>query len=141
MCGIAGFLGDFDSEILASMSAAIAHRGPDGEGAWHDPQAGIGLAHRRLSIIDLTDAAAQPMAGVGRRYQVVFNGEIYNFRELVAELQAAGYVLNANSDTAVLAPLYDRYGAAMAERLEACSLLLSGMQRSGGSSSHAIESG
>jgi asparagine synthase (glutamine-hydrolysing) len=117
VCGIAGILGDIPSGILAEMSAGIAHRGPDGDGSWYDPLARIGLVHRRLSIIDLSAAAAQPMASCAGRYQVVFNGEIYNFRSLAAELEARGYCFNRNSDTAVLAPLYDRLGPAMLEKL------------------------
>ena len=116
MCGIGGFLGRFDESLLDRFVKNLAHRGPDGFGAWHDGQAGIGLAHRRLSIIDLSAAADQPMAGVGGRYAIAFNGEIYNFRTLHAQL--GDYDINRNSDTAVLAPLYDRFGPAMLERLQ-----------------------
>lgn len=117
MCGIAGLLGQPSPERLKAMADAIAHRGPDGEGTWCDAEAGIGLAHRRLAIIDLSDAASQPMAAVEGRYQVVFNGEIYNFKELAAELRAKGYRFNPHSDTAILAPLYDSEGPAMLARL------------------------
>src|SRR5579883_1880660 len=109
MCAIAGYLGLGSPGNLEAMAAAMAHRGPDGEGFFSDPSAAIGLAHRRLSIIDPTAAAAQPMVSCGGRYRVVFNGEIYNFREIARELIAAGYEFNVNSDTAVLGPLYDRY--------------------------------
>jgi len=117
MCGIAGFYGAQPLLLLQRMASSIAHRGPDGEGLWHDPQAQIGLAHRRLAIIDLSDAAAQPMTSCAGRYRVVFNGEIYNFRSLAEELAARGYAFNARSDTAVLGPLYDLYGPRMLERL------------------------
>lgn len=117
MCGLAGYLGLDDASLLADMAARMAHRGPDGEGLWRDGDAGVGLAHRRLAIIDPTAAASQPMASCEGRYHVVFNGEIYNFREIADELLQSGYALNAHSDTAVLGPLFDRMGVAMLERL------------------------
>jgi asparagine synthase (glutamine-hydrolysing) len=113
MCGIVGVLGPGSNFLLSAMSDAIAHRGPDGSGLWVDDAANIALGHRRLAIIDLCAAAAQPMSGVGGRYQVVFNGEIYNFVALAAELRARGCSFNQFSDTAILAPLYDLYGAAI----------------------------
>jgi asparagine synthase (glutamine-hydrolysing) len=118
MCGIAGFFGDFSPTLLGQMANALAHRGPDGEGLWHSPATGIGLAHRRLSIIDLTAAASQPMAAVNDRYQVVFNGEIYNFKTLAQRPELKPYQFNRNSDTATLAPLYDAHGPAMLHHLE-----------------------
>ena len=99
------------------MAANIAHRGPDGEGIWVDADAGIGLAHRRLAIIDTSSAAAQPMSSCGGRYQIIFNGEIYNFQALGEDLRRHGYSFNANSDTAIIAPLYDLLGAAMLKKL------------------------
>jgi asparagine synthase (glutamine-hydrolysing) len=116
MCGIAGFLGDYPARLLTDFATRLAHRGPDGEGVWSDPEQGAGLAHRRLSVIDLSAAASQPMTAVAGRYRIVFNGEIYNFRRLQKELGAYDY--NRDSDTAVLAPLYDRHGPAMLQRLE-----------------------
>lgn len=104
--------------MLGKLAACMQHRGPDGEGLWFDAKAGIGLAHRRLSIIDLSTAAAQPMEGVRGRYQTVFNGEIYNYKSLAEDLKEQGYKFNTKSDTAVLAPLYDKYGPAMLEKLE-----------------------
>ena len=116
MCGIAGYLGAFSPDLLTRMVHAMPHRGPDGFGEWHAVEDGIGLAHRRLSILDLTTAASQPMAGCGGRYYVSFNGEIYNFKELYNNLKA-DYELNPNSDTSVLIPLYDRYGPDMVNHL------------------------
>jgi asparagine synthase (glutamine-hydrolysing) len=116
MCGIAGFLGDFKPELLRAYNQAMAHRGPDGEGTWHHGPTGLGLAHRRLSIIDLSDAAAQPMQCCGGRYIVSFNGEIYNYKELYNKLKD-DYEVNPNSDTAMLAPLYDACGVKMLEHL------------------------
>jgi asparagine synthase (glutamine-hydrolysing) len=117
VCGIAGYIGLNDRPLLRAMAARLAHRGPDGEGLWADEQAMVGLAHRRLAIIDPTDAARQPMASCRGRYHVVFNGEIYNFRELGAELSERGYIFNSNSDTAVLGPLYNCMGTNMLQRL------------------------
>lgn len=117
MCGIAGYYGNQSPLLLREMAALIAHRGPDGEGIWHDGDANIGLAHRRLAIIDPTQAASQPMTSCDGRYRVVFNGEIYNFRALAEELAARGYAFNRHSDTAVLGPLFDHYGPQMLARL------------------------
>ena len=65
MCGIGGYLGKFDPKVLKNMSTAMAHRGPDGDGFWHHEQHGIGFVHRRLSILDLSTAASQPMHACG----------------------------------------------------------------------------
>src|ERR1043166_3283024 len=95
MCGITGFvsarsLASAAPAILRAMTDAIVHRGPDDEGAWLDDPAGIPLGPRRVSIIDLSSAGHQPMASASGRYIVVYNGEIYNFRDLRAELEATG---------------------------------------------------
>ncbi|NIU63129.1 MAG: asparagine synthetase B, partial [Pseudomonas stutzeri] len=104
MCGIAGLIdlsGDAVSPvILQRMTDAIAHRGPDGEGHWIEGPVGFG--HRRLAIIDLSPGGHQPMISADGRYVITYNGEIYNFRELRAELQAAGYWFRSQSDTEVL---------------------------------------
>ncbi len=104
MCGIAGIIelgGDAVSPaILQRMTDAIAHRGPDGEGHWIEGPVGFG--HRRLAIIDLSPGGHQPMITADHRYVITYNGEIYNFRELRAELQAAGYWFRSQSDTEVL---------------------------------------
>jgi asparagine synthase (glutamine-hydrolysing) len=114
-------LGKFEPALLEDMQQRLAHRGPDGYGLWDavaGTHANVGLAHRRLSIIDLSNAASQPMQAVGGRYTIAFNGEIYNYRTLAQELVAKGYDFNVHSDTAVLCPLYDLYGPAMLEKLE-----------------------
>lgn len=95
----------------------MAVRGPDGAATWIAKDGLLGLAHRRLAIIDLTDAAAQPMRDPATGNVVVFNGEIYNYRELKRELQAAGYRFRSDSDTEVLLHLYARHGESMVERL------------------------
>ncbi|MCP5404693.1 MAG: asparagine synthase (glutamine-hydrolyzing) [Pseudomonadaceae bacterium] len=118
MCGIAGFLGDYDAGVLAAMANAIAHRGPDGEGAYLNSDGPVGLAHRRLAIIDLSPAGAQPMESADGRYITVFNGEIYNYKEIAEFLKVKKYKFNPHSDTAVLAPLYDLEGPDMLQRLE-----------------------
>ena len=110
MCGIAGILSIDSSKIdlkrLKLMTDSIRHRGPDGEGQWIDDSGKIGLGHRRLSIIDLSDSASQPMHYLGR-YCIVFNGEIYNYVEIKTDLQNKGYTFKTNSDTEVLMALYD----------------------------------
>src|SRR5437588_574932 len=104
MCGIAGLLfadpsRPPDTAVLRAMGDAIAHRGPDAEGYWMEP--GLGLAHRRLSIIDLA-GGDQPMANESGSVQVVFNGEIYNFQALRGELEGKGHRFRTNSDTEVV---------------------------------------
>jgi asparagine synthase (glutamine-hydrolysing) len=96
------------------MGQAIAHRGPDGEGFYHD--SGLGLAHRRLSIIDL-GGGAQPLGNEDGSVQVVFNGEIYNFQELRQRLEARGHRFRTNSDTEVLVHLYEEEGDRLVEHL------------------------
>lgn len=117
MCGIAGFLGGFSADTLGRMAAVMAHRGPDGEGLLHRPEHGLGLAHRRLAIIDLSHAADQPMVDKELDLVLVFNGEIYNYRELRAELAAQGYIFRTSSDTEVLLRLLAREGAGALARL------------------------
>lgn len=103
MCGIAGLI-DLSGQpvspvILKRMTDAIAHRGPDGEGQWIEGP--VGLGHRRLAIIDLSPAGQQPMISADHRYVISYNGEIYNYRELRAELEAAGYWFRSRTDTEV----------------------------------------
>ncbi len=86
----------------------LAHRGPDGSGIWTAP--GVGLGHRRLAIIDLSEAAAQPMLAADRRQAVMFNGEIYNFREVREELIAKGHRFRTESDTEVILAAWRRMG-------------------------------
>jgi len=120
MCGIAGYSGTFEASLLARMSALIAHRGPDGEGQWIEPRAGVGLAHRRLAILDLTSTGAQPMTSDDGSVCVAFNGEIYNHSELREELRAKGFVFRGRSDTEVLLKAYLAWG-------ESCFARFNGM--------------
>ena len=89
MCGIVGYLSSLDPALLVTANRLQAHRGPDSEDVWADPDAGISLGHTRLSIIDLSPAGAQPMASRDGTVVPAFNGEIYNFRELRKELEGA----------------------------------------------------
>ena len=109
MCGIAGVFhrragigADVLERTVAEMTATMVHRGPDDEGRWSEPAAGIALGQRRLAVIDLSPAGRQPMVSTCGRYVLVYNGEIYNYRELAAELGAAGRRVQGGSDTAVL---------------------------------------
>lgn len=117
MCGIAGSSGGFWPGLAAGMNAAQAHRGPDGQGVWEDAEAGIALAHVRLAILDLSDAAAQPMRSPDGRGVVVFNGEIYNFRDLRRQMEAHGEIFRTTGDTEILLRGLQREGEAFLERL------------------------
>lgn len=121
MCGIGGFLyadhqRPMDQKTLARMRDAIRHRGPDDEGVFCDGP--CGLCHTRLSIIDLSPGGHQPMASPNGRYWVTYNGEIYNYRELRTELQAAGRHFGSDSDTEVILQLMEVGGTAALEKLE-----------------------
>lgn len=117
MCGIAGYSGDFDRSLLTAMNGSMAHRGPDDEGVWCSSEQRVGLAHRRLAIIDLSPLGHQPMWDVSGRAAIVFNGEIYNYRELRADLELRGYSFAGKSDTEVLLNLYLAEGEEMLARL------------------------
>ncbi len=125
MCGIAGIIQkgtkSYNIAQLQQMTATLAHRGPDGEGFWQSADEKVLLGHRRLSIIDLSNAAAQPMV---RNYKqnltITYNGEIYNYPELRTILQKEGYHFTTQSDTEVILAAYDFYG-------EDCVLHFDGM--------------
>ena len=117
MCGIAGFCGAAATRpageleaTATAMAATLAHRGPDDAGAWADEAAGVALGFRRLAIVDLSASGRQPMASSDGRYVVVFNGEIYNFRALRAELERTGAAFRGGSDTEVLLETIRRHG-------------------------------
>ena len=121
MCGIAGYLslrppGD---GVLEAMTTTLAHRGPDADGFYRDRHEhwSVGLGHRRLSVIDL-EASRQPMATADERHVVSFNGEIYNFQTLRAELEAQGRTFRTRGDTEVLLQGYAHWGEAVVERLQ-----------------------
>ena len=104
MCGICGYFSTrqrYNEEKLSRMTAALAHRGPDAQGLFSDGMCGLG--HRRLSILDLSEAANQPMYSQNDRYVIVFNGEIYNFKELAKQVDVN---LKTSSDTEVILELF-----------------------------------
>lgn len=113
MCGVAGLINlgaePVSPVILKRMTDAIAHRGPDGKGHWIEGN--VGLGHRRLAIIDLSPAGHQPMISADHRYVISYNGEIYNFRELRTELEAAGYWFRSKTDTEVMLAAFAHWGS------------------------------
>ncbi|MCB0862233.1 MAG: asparagine synthase (glutamine-hydrolyzing) [Solirubrobacterales bacterium] len=121
MCGIAGVFefagtGEVDPAVLVAMRDTMIHRGPDGEGLFMSGDRKLGLAHRRLSIVDL-DGGHQPMAGAGG-LMLVFNGEIYNFPRLKASLESEGVRFETSCDTEVILKLYEKHGRDCVEHLD-----------------------
>lgn len=115
MCGIVGLLQDGLKPdqwecFLRSMTDSLVHRGPDDTGWWYDAEAGVGLGHRRLSIVDLSPLGHQPMASESGRYYITYNGEVYNFRELRKELQLLGCTFRGHSDTEVMLAAIEQWG-------------------------------
>ena len=122
MCGIVGYwaLKERQAEplrqALPAATEALSHRGPDGSGIWWASSAGVGLGHRRLAILDLSDAGAQPMVARDAEIALVFNGEIYNFTEIAAELTDRGHRLTGRSDTEVVLASFREWGPACVEQ-------------------------
>lgn len=120
MCGLSGFV-DFKKElsvdIVKNMTDSLAHRGPDDKGYFfsQDAQFNIGMGHRRLSVLDLSQNGIQPMSF--NSFRIVYNGEVYNFKEIRLELEGAGYVFNSDTDTEVILKAYDRWGINFVKRL------------------------
>lgn len=108
MCGIFGYIGKIEHDRGLECLRTLSHRGPDGEGFYHTPE--VFLGHRRLSILDLSENGKQPMAYANGRYQITFNGEIYNFIELRAELRALGNNFKSDSDTEVILAAFLEWG-------------------------------
>lgn len=117
MCGITGIINPKDDKTIKAMTEAIVHRGPDEDGFYIDDNVALGM--RRLSIIDL-EGGHQPIHSADGNLTIVFNGEIYNYKELKKELEKAGQEFNTESDTEVILKLYELYG-------EKCLLRLRGM--------------
>jgi asparagine synthase (glutamine-hydrolysing) len=117
MCGIAGLVGDFVPGLIDQMNATQVHRGPDGSGVFESPRSQVALGHVRLAILDLSDEAAQPMTSPDGRYTLIYNGEIYNFRELRASFSDNGLPQTSSGDTQVLLHGLMRWGKAFIERL------------------------
>jgi asparagine synthase (glutamine-hydrolysing) len=120
MCGIVGLMmsgahrADALEDLARRMSTLIAYRGPDDSGVWSEPSGGVALGFRRLSIIDLSSAGHQPMRSATGRFTMVFNGEVYNYREISAELAAQGQRFRGHSDTEVILAAFERWGIAEA---------------------------
>ncbi len=117
MCGFAGFIdlarSTPEADLLAraeGMAARLYHRGPDSDGVWADATAGLGLGHRRLAILDLSPTGHQPMASADGRYVIAYNGEVYNFPELRAELEADGVAFRGSCDTEVVVEAIAAWG-------------------------------
>lgn len=123
MCGISGearFDGAApDAAAVTRMTAAMRSRGPDGEGTWSDGW--ITLGHRRLTVIDLSEAGAQPMVRDDLGLALVFNGCVYNYPELRDELRAAGHTFRSTSDTEVILVAYAQWGSGSSTTWSACS--------------------
>ena len=118
MCGITGIVDikgcrELDRQLLRRMTDSLAHRGPDGSGEHIEP--GVALGHRRLSIIDVA-TGQQPLYNEDRSVVVVFNGEIYNYQSLIAELQALGHTFHTRSDTEVIVHAWESWGESCVER-------------------------
>lgn len=117
MCGIAGIIAAPGTEVarvdLETLATALAHRGPDGEGIWIGAGGGIGLAHRRLAILDTSERGLQPMHSPDGRHTVVYNGEIFNFLELREQLERLGHVFRSESDTEVILAAWREWGEQM----------------------------
>jgi asparagine synthase (glutamine-hydrolysing) len=124
MCGIAGFLNlyrsnfSLDASLLDDMQRTIAHRGPDGYRIWKDERMQLGIVHRRLSIIDLSDAGFQPLFDTEKTIAVCCNGEIYNHATLRKELESYGYRFQSHSDTEVIVYAYKHWGISFLEKLQ-----------------------
>lgn len=115
MCGISGFMGPMTSrdqalDTVRAMTDAIAHRGPDDSGCWADESVGLALGNRRLAIVDLSPAGHQPMESAEGRYVMTYNGEVYNFGDLRAELEAKGHSFRGHSDTEVMLQAFSEWG-------------------------------
>lgn len=114
MCGIAGIISLKENQVLVEdlkrMTDIISHRGPDGEGQWINDCGRVGLGHRRLSIIDLSEAGSQPMSYLEDKYNITFNGEIFNYLEIKELLLQEGYTFNSKTDTEVILAAYDFWG-------------------------------
>jgi asparagine synthase (glutamine-hydrolysing) len=121
MCGVAGvyYFDGYQASLdsLCKMTTVISHRGPDGDGHWINPDGRVGLGHRRLAILDLSERGAQPMHYLGR-YTITLNGEIYNYIELREELIKKGHTFVSESDTEVLLAAYSEYGVLALDRLD-----------------------
>ncbi len=121
MCGITGIIdttGTVRADVIGRMCDTLIHRGPDDGGCWVSPDSAVGLGHRRLSILDLSPLGHQPMSDDQGRVQLVFNGEVYNFRSLRDELKSLGYRFRSDTDTEVIIYAYLAWGIEAVHRFE-----------------------
>src|SRR5581483_8309000 len=118
MCGIAGMVRTDGAppsmEALRRMAEAMRHRGPDADGFWHDDHAA--LAHRRLAIIDLSEAGRNPLSNEDGSVWITFNGEVYNFQQLRQELEGLGHRFRSRTDTEVIVHAYEQWGTECPKR-------------------------
>ena len=130
MCGIVGTLIFKNSNFtvtkpyITKMRDTMAHRGPDGAGVWVSEDGRIGFGHRRLSIIDLSETATQPMCNEDGTVWIVFNGEIYNFKEIRKDLEKKGHKFISNSDTEAIIHGYEEYGLDILKKLNGMVLVM-----------------
>src|SRR2546425_12506005 len=124
MCGVVGVFSyasgnskPIDLALLTRMRDTLAHRGPDDQGVYLSEDCRLGLGHRRLSIIDLSSAARQPMMNADGRLSLVYNGEIYSYRELTAGLEERGDRARTKGDSEVISHLYEELGAESAQAM------------------------
>ena len=124
MCGIAGFINkSWSEQELHRMNDTIAHRGPDAEGVYYNKTVGLGIAHRRLSILDVTANANQPFYSSCGRFIMVYNGEVYNFKEVGLELaNESGFKATTNSDTEIILAAFALWGTHFVEKLNGIQL-------------------
>src|ERR1700741_3133878 len=127
MCGIAGIVNlrgrPVEQTDIRNLTDQIAHRGPDGAGYWFNAERNVALGHLRLAIIDPGEGGYQPMLSADGRYVIVFNGEIYNFLELRAELEAIGTRFRTQSDTEVILAAWQTWQEGMLKRFNGMSAL------------------
>ena len=119
MCGIAGIIGFHGNDLekrVHGMAAPIRHRGPDDDGVYLARDVGLGFAHRRLSILDVSAAGAQPMESADKELVIVYNGEVYNYLEIKAELEKKSHVFRTGTDTEVILAAYREWGQDCLER-------------------------
>jgi len=117
MCGICGIVGPADEITIENMTASLAHRGPDDRGVEVFKSQGVALGHRRLSILDLSSLGHQPMTDSTGRFWITYNGEIYNYQDVRAQLAAKGYQFKSNCDTEVLVCAYKEWGAECLQKM------------------------
>jgi asparagine synthase (glutamine-hydrolysing) len=119
VCGVFSYAGPerVTEDVIITMRDTMIHRGPDDKGAFVSLDGQIGLGHRRLSIIDLSEAGRQPLSNEDETVWTTYNGEIYNYQELTSELKAKGHRFSSRTDTEVIVHLYEEYGKDLVNRI------------------------